>query len=143
MPARKSPEEKRATEAARKARYRARKRAQEQQVEYADRVLGFEPGAAGQRPPGMSETDVAKLLRDRYHSIIDGMDDVDLMQKDFAPGFNVALKAQAILDKREERKAHVGGAELAFALIALVEGRPVPKQLEDGVTVEGEYVEAV
>jgi hypothetical protein len=116
---------------------RSRARRKQQAVDYADHVLGVKESPGVEPPP---KTDVAKLLRDRYHDIINQMSDEDLLVKDFAPGLNVALKAQAQLDKREAQKSKGENAELAFAIIAMLGGQ-APLQLNDGNTVEGEAVE--
>lgn len=133
---RKSPQELRATAAAKQARYTARKK--QRAEEYADHVLGVKESPGATPPPN---TDVAKLLRDRYHEIINKMSDSELMVKDFAPGLNVALKAQASLDKRAAQRSKGENAELAFAIIAMLTGQSAPLQLADGNTVDGEAVE--
>jgi hypothetical protein len=85
----------------------------------------------------MSTSDVARVLRDRYISIIEKMSDDELMVKDFSPALNVALKSQAALDRRESNKAKTGGSEVAFAIIAMLRGDPPPRQIEDGLMIEG------
>lgn len=90
-----------------------------------------------------TKRDLAILVRDKAYEAIEGRDPEALLWlgKEFAPLINSGLRAEAILDKREAVKAkQSGGALLLDALKALLLGPPAA-QLEDGKTVEGEFVE--
>jgi hypothetical protein len=93
--------------------------------------------------PDLPQKDLAKVMRDRFHAIIDGMSDGDLMDKDFAPSLTLALKAQKVLDDREKVKAKQGTPELGWSILKMLAGRatPPPRQIEDGNTIEGTAVE--
>jgi len=136
-----SPDERRAKKAARQARWRANKAIKDAVAANIEHSMGLDD-----RPPpalpAMPQADLANLLRDRYHKIIDGLSDEDLMDKDLAPSLTLALKTQKVLDDREKVKSKTGTAEIGRMLIAMMEGRmaPPPKQIEDGMTVEGTAV---
>jgi hypothetical protein len=91
--------------------------------------------------PVLAPTDLAKLLRDRFHVIINAMDDSELLDKDFAPSLTLGLKAQSALDSREKVKAQSGTAELGRAILEMLAGRVAPLALDDGLTIEGEATE--
>ncbi len=103
------------------------------------------PGA-----PKATKRDIAIVLRDRALDAVERMPPEEqedgtyfdpLLNKHFAPGLGVALKAQALLDKREAVAAKVNLGAGLFALVERLDrlGAPAPLQLEDGTTVEGEY----
>lgn len=133
-----SPSQLKAADAERARRYRARKRQREQEIAYADHVLGIKETPGVTAP---AKADVARVLRDRYLEVIHNLEDEELLNKNYAPGLNVALKAQDIIDKRDKAKTKKGNAELAFAIIAMLGGSPPPLQLDDGNTIEGEATE--
>lgn len=94
-------------------------------------------------PKGTRKADLAVLVRDRAVDMFEN-EDLDLRNKDHAAGIGAGLKAQALLDGREKLKAKTGQTlELLAGLRALLSGGLVPvadaPQLEDGVTVEGEF----
>lgn len=86
-------------------------------------------------------TDFATLVRDKAMRAVEAMPDELILDKGFSSGINTALKAQGLLDKREQARSKQQNAELAFAILALIGERPAPLQLEDGLTVEGTAVE--
>lgn len=94
-----------------------------------------------EREKGTSKRDFAILIRDQaYTQVENGA--LDLTDAKLVPGINAGLKAQSILDQREKQKTKQQSAELAFAIIQMLSGSaPEPKQLEDGMTIEGEYAE--
>lgn len=133
----------RAKKAARQARWRANAKRKSDAAAIVDHVMGVSDGEAPPRPdipPG----DLALLLRDRFHKVINGLTDDQLLSKDFAPALALGLKAQTTLDAREKHKAKTGQTlELLAGLRAILTGSiaPAPAQLEDGMTIEGEFEE--
>jgi hypothetical protein len=100
-----------------------------------------EPGA-----PKPTKRDLAIMLRDQVIERIEA-GDVDILDKEVAPGLGVGLKAQALLDKREQTERKLGLAAGYLGLQLFLQGlgdeRPEPVMIEDGLTVEGEFSEAV
>ncbi len=94
-----------------------------------------------ERPKGTPKRDFAIVIRDKALAQVDnGL--LDLTDKDTVPGINAGLKAQSILDQREKQKTKQQSAELAFAIIEMLGGRaPAPLQIEDGLTIDGDYEE--
>lgn len=92
-------------------------------------------------PPRTRKRDFAILVRDKAFDEFEA-GRLDLGDKDVVPGINAGLKAQSIIDGREKARSKQGNAELAFAIIQMLGGgqAPVP-QLDDGLTIEGEYSE--
>lgn len=136
-----SPEERRALKAARQKRWRDNARAKQQVAAVVDHAAGVASAPDAVLPKNLSKSDLATLMRDRIVAIVAEMPDDALLNKDFAPTLNLGLKAQAQLDSREKAKSKKGTAELAFAIIAMLNGAPPPAQLEDGRTIEGTAVE--
>jgi hypothetical protein len=136
----KSPDEQRAAKAARQKRWRDRKAQKEAVARAVDGSMGLGPPAP---LPDMPEKDLAALVRDRVHSMVQDMPDARLWDKDLMPTLNTGLKAEAIIDKRKALAAKTGvdAMQLYAGLMQMLHGTPVPKQLEDGNTVEGVYVE--
>ena len=108
-----------------------------------------EPGA-----PEPTKRDVAIMLADRVAAQIARTDVVTdeetgitydpLLHKDLAPGLTLGLKAQQILDKRQQEKNKLGLAAgaLGFQMYLAGLGRETdPPELEDGLTIDGEAVE--
>ena len=92
-------------------------------------------------PKGTRKTDLALLVRDKaIQQFEDG--ELDLRNKDSVPGITAGLKAQNILENREKTAAKNAFAELGRGLLTMFLGEvPLPRQLEDGNTVEGEAVD--
>lgn len=137
----KSPEEIRAKKAARQKRWREnakRRAAVDANVQHA---MGLGDGTPPPPVPQMTQDDLAKLMHDRILKIVDSMDDERLLNKDYAASINLGLKARTILDAREKTKAKTGTAELAFAIIRMLGGQEPVKQIEDGMTIEGNFEE--
>lgn len=121
----------RSAAAIRQARYRARKKANEQ----VEEVI-----ATGSLPPKPDHT-LAEAIRARMLAIVGQMTDEDLLDKSFAPMLSVGLKAEGLIDKREVAKQKQGTAELAFALIQMVSGVTAVPLLEPENPLEGEYTD--
>lgn len=140
MPLPKSPEQKRATRAARQARYRQNLKRKEALNQHIDHSAGVGP-APSVPLPAVSTTDLAVAVRDRMLHIVGSMNDDQLLNKDFAAAISNGLKAQNTLDAREKVKAKSGQSlELVAGLRALLTGALAPPpQLEDGETFEGDY----
>jgi hypothetical protein len=140
----KSAEEKRATKAARQARWRANAAKREALQQHIDYSAGAGPKPT--RPmPKISGADLTTAYRDRMKALIDQMDDEQLLDKDVQAAIANALKAQNALDAREKAKAKTGQTlELLAGLrLILLGGVPAPEplQLDDGQVIEGEAVE--
>lgn len=92
-----------------------------------------------ERAKGTSKRDFAILIRDQaFNEVENGT--LGLSDPKTVPGINAGLKAQAILDQREKQKSKQQSAELAFAIIQMLSGNaPQAPQLEDGLTIEGDY----
>lgn len=139
-----SAKDSRAKKAARQARWRANAKRKAEAAAIVDHVMGVGEGEAPPRPdipPG----DLALLLRDRFHKVINGLTDEQLLSKDFAPALALGLKSQTVLDAREKHKAKTGQTlELLAGLRGILTGAigPAPLQIEDGTTIEGEFEEA-
>ena len=118
-------------------RYRANRRKREIVEQAVDHSLGLAPPPIGKLP----SADLAQMLRDRYVSVVNGMTDEDLLNKDFASSLSVGLKAQGLIDGRERQKAQQGTAELAFSIIAMVTGRSPLPELTPGTVLDGDYEE--
>lgn len=94
------------------------------------------------RTPGTSKRDFAILVRDKAYDQFEA-GQLSLVVKDTVPGVTAGLKAQAILDRRDEKKSKAGLADLAWALLGLLKSETAPPlRLEDGNTIEGEFDEA-
>jgi hypothetical protein len=107
----------------------------------ADRILTHRKHVAAEPPKREKyerKTDFAIKVRDKMYTVVDNLEGEAFTDKSIQPAIANGLKAQAILDSREKVKSKQGNAELAFAILSMLEGRPIP-QLEDGNTIEGEY----
>lgn len=96
--------------------------------------------------PKPTNRDLAIMVRDKVADAIEDMpgEAIVLMGKEIAPAINAGLKAQAAIDKKAATNAKLGLAAGALTLQAWLAGlseAPVPPELEDGNTVEGEAVE--
>lgn len=92
-----------------------------------------------ERAKGTSKRDFAILIRDSAYTQVEN-GELALNDAKLVPGINAGLKAQAILDQREKQKTKQQSAELAFAIIQMLSGGATQApQLEDGLTLEGEY----
>lgn len=140
----KSPAEKRAMKAANQRRWRAnaKKRREEEDAEAnLEYAMGMRARPPKRPMPTVKRRDLAELVA---AIAVEGVESgaLDLSNKDHVPGITAGLKAQAILDSREKLKAKTGQTlELLAGLRAILSGEfaPPPRQLEDGLTVEGEY----
>ena len=92
------------------------------------------------REKGTRKADFAVIVRDKAITQFES-GELDLRDKDLAPGITAGLKAQAILHKREVTRAKSGTAELAWALLGIFGQQTPLLQLDDGLTIEGETVE--
>lgn len=93
-----------------------------------------------ERPKGTRKADFAAIVRDKAAEQFEG-GELDLSEKDHVAGINAGLKAQAILDKREQVGKKQTQAETLVALLAALRGGGVPLALDDGMTIDGEAVE--
>lgn len=95
------------------------------------------------REKGTSKSDFAIIIRDKAVAAVKDKDPESLLTlgKEYSPFINSGLKAQAILDSREKQKTKQQSAELAYAIISMLGGGRPPMQIEDGLTIEGEYEE--
>ena len=100
--------------------------------------LHYAPPA--ERPKGTRKLDFAAIVRDKAAEQFES-GELDLSDKNLVPGITAGLKAQAIMDGREKMKSKQANAQLAFAIIQMLSGAVEPLQLDDGLTVEGEYEE--
>lgn len=120
----------------------------------ADRILTHRAHRKAEEPAGVAKTkrDFAALMRDRIADAVekiepvvaeDGTEYDPILHKDLQPAIASGLKAQAIIDKREQVKGGKGNAELAFAIIAMLTGGTPPPvaALDDGNTIEGTAVD--
>jgi len=95
---------------------------------------------APERPKGTPKKDFAIIVRNKALEQFEN-EDLDLTNKDHAPGINAGLKAQALIDGREKQKSKQANAQLAFAIIQMLQGGvPDPLLLDDG-NIEGEFAE--
>ena len=70
--------------------------------------------------------------------------ELDLTERNHAAGINAGLKAQALIDKREQSKKKSTQSEALVALLAALRGEGFvepPKQLNDPNVIEGVAVE--
>jgi hypothetical protein len=90
--------------------------------------------------PRPTMRDLAITMRDKVLEAVEPMDAEALlyMGKDLAPMIGQGLKAQAILDKREQATKKNTQADILLSLLAALrgEGRPM-LQIEDGTVVDG------
>lgn len=92
-------------------------------------------------PKGARKRDVAVMVQERVADMLE-TEELDLRNKDHVAGIGAGLKAQGLLDSRERAKAKTGQTlELLAGIRALLTGDLPPKQIEDGLTIEGEAVE--
>ena len=96
--------------------------------------------------PVPTNRDLAIMVRDKVADAIEDIpgEGILLMGKELAPAINAGLKAQAAIDKKAVANAKLGLAAGALTLQAWLAGlssAPVPPELEDGNTIEGEAVE--
>jgi len=138
-----TPEQLRDAHAARQRRYRARQEYKKQGEEYTDAIIGFGPPGQGVPPPpaDTSDRDLAKMVRERLITLFEGMDDIDLLNKDHSHIVNQMLKTATVFDRRASVAKGEGLLEAGRALLGLL--APPPRRLNDGMTVEGEAVEVV
>lgn len=105
------------------------------------------------RAPRERKRDFAAYMRDRIQTAVEQIEPVTaedgsvvdpILRVDLQPALNTGLKAQAVLDKREQVAKKQTQAEVLLGLLAALrgEGRPVA-QLEDGMTIEGTAREVV
>lgn len=140
----KSPEEQRRAKAARQKRWRDKKARSAAVDAVVDHSLGLdEPGSpAPQLPSGLYGDDLATLIQSRLITVVGGLTDAGLLNKDYAPSLSVGLKAQALIDRRVQAKSKQGDVELAKAIIEMLRGgAPTPRLLNDGNTIEGSFDE--
>lgn len=94
-----------------------------------------------ERPKGTRHRDFAVMVRERAVEQFEN-EELDLANKDHAPGIKAGLQAQSILDKREQNKSKNAMAELGRGLLAMMLGQAAPTALlPDPNTIEGEAVE--
>lgn len=91
-----------------------------------------------EREKGTRKRDFAIMVRDTYADLMEE-GKLDPLNKEHAPGISAGLKAQSLLDGREKQKSKQANAELAFAIIQMLQGGAQPLLLDDGNTIEGEY----
>lgn len=127
---------------ARQKRWRDGARRRAQAAAIVDHVMNLDGTDAPAPPrPDLPPGDLALLLRDRFHKVINGLTDEELLNKDFAPALALGLKAQGTLDAREKVKAKGGKSlELVAALFGLL-NPATPPMVSDGLTIEGEAYE--
>lgn len=106
-------------------------------------VKPLEPDAP--RPTGR---DLAIMVRDKVADSIEPMsgEGILLMGKEIAPALNAGLKAQAMLDKREQANKKLGIAAGALSLQMWLAGlgeTPAPPELDDGNTIDGSWEEVL
>lgn len=104
-------------------------------------VKPLDPSAP--RPTGR---DLAIMVRDKVAEAVEPMsgEALLLMGKEVAPAINAGLKAQAAIDRKAATEAKLGIAAgaLSFQMwLAGLSTSPVPPELDDGKTFEGEAVE--
>jgi hypothetical protein len=94
-----------------------------------------------EKPLKTPKRDFAIVIRDKALEMVD-TGSLALDNKNLVPGIQAGLKAQSILDQREKQKTKQQSAELAYAIIEMLGGgRPQVPQIEDGLTIEGDYEE--
>lgn len=96
--------------------------------------------------PKPTRADLAVLVRDKTYDMVDRLDPDALMVfgKDLSPIVGQGLKAQGLIDKREQLDKKLGIQAGAIALQAWIAGlgqTAPPPELDDGNTIEGEAVE--
>lgn len=93
-------------------------------------------------PKGTRKTDLAILVRDRAVDMFEN-EELDLRNKEHAPGIAAGLKADKIIKDAEKEKAKAGNTlQLVSSILALVGIGPAPAlALDDGNTIEGTAVE--
>lgn len=96
--------------------------------------------------PKATKGDLAVLVRDKVYDMVDELTPEALMVlgKDFSPVIGQGIKAQTLIDKREQLDKKLGIQAGAIALQAWIAGlghSPPPPELDDGNTIEGESVE--
>jgi hypothetical protein len=84
------------------------------------------------------QKDFAVLVREKAIQQLES-GELDLTDKDAVPGINAGLKAQALIDKREQAKKNTTQADMLVALLGTLRG-DVP-MLEDPSVIEGTAVE--
>jgi hypothetical protein len=90
---------------------------------------------------GENRKDFAIKVRDKAYEMFE-QGTLDLAQRNHAAGITAGLKAQGLLDKREEKKSAEASAGLAFAIIHMLTGQqPEPLALDDGRTIDGEAID--
>ena len=95
----------------------------------------YQPPA--EREKGTRKADFAVLVRDKAIEQFEN-GEITLADKDYVPGINAGLKAQALIDGREKVKSKQANAQLAFAIIQMLQGGET-LQIEDGLTIEGDF----
>lgn len=109
----------------------------------AERILNHRKHAQAHDhlKPAKTKRDFAVLVQEKAIEQLES-GELDLRDKDSVPGVNAGLKAQAILDKREDRNKRNTQSEALVALLAALRGDPYePLMLDDGMTIDGEAIE--
>lgn len=137
----KSPEDKRATKAARQARWRANRARKDSINEAIDFSAGVGPRPKTELPP-ISTEDLNVMVRDRMRAIVLGLDDDDMLNKDYAPGIALGLKAQVAIDNKAKVQSKNALVEVGRAWLEFLNSGGAPmKRLDDGKTIDGEFTE--
>jgi hypothetical protein len=90
------------------------------------------------RQPGTRKRDFAILVREKAVEQFEA-GELDLTDKDHAPGISAGLKAQALIDKREAGQKKQTQAEAFVALLSALRGEDPVALIEDGLTIEGTF----
>lgn len=96
--------------------------------------------------PKATARDLAVMVRDKVADVVQDMpgEGLVLMGKELAPALNAGLKAQGMLDKREQVNKKLGIAAGALSLqmwLAGLHDVAPPAELDDGNTIDGDAVE--
>lgn len=112
--------------------------------------------------PKPTQRDLAIMMRDKVADAVAALPDprppeydddgnlvtpgsIPILDKDFAPALGAGLKAQALIDKREQSKAKLGLAAGYLGLQLLLRGVKEPQAepvlIDDPNTIDGEAVE--
>ena len=106
----------------------------------SDRILNHRKHRAdeGYVAPARTKKDLAVLVRDRVLEQVED-ESMDIMDPRAQAAIGSGLKAQALLDKREQQQKKHTQADALVALLGALRGESyTPPMLDDGMTIEGE-----
>lgn len=110
----------------------------------ADRILNHRAHRAPLEDlkPAKTKRDFAILVRDKAAEQFE-LGALSLTDKEMVPGISAGLKAQAVIDKREQVAKKQSGEDVLLALLDALRGgrRPEPVLLEDPTIIEGTFTE--